>query len=67
MAVNTVVRRERIMPLTEDLEKNSIDQYASMRVMYLQNYEKINAMCSRIAQSQNTYDFDFDEEEYSEE
>lgn len=64
MAANGIVKREKLLQITDDMEKNSVDPYSSMRTMYLQNYEKINAMCSRIAQTKNTYDFDFDEEDF---
>ena len=65
---NGIVKREKVMALTDDIEKNSVDAYASMRTMYLQNYEKINAMCSKIKQDQHaSYDFDFDDEDFEDE
>ena len=64
---NGIVARDKAMPLTDDLEKNSVDLYASMRSMYLQNYEKINAMCQKVKDASiNAYDFDFDDEEFFE-
>ena len=65
MAAEGIVKRDQVMALTDDLEENSVDYYASMRAMYLQNYEKINALCSRIKENAgNSYDFDFDDEEF---
>ena len=64
MAAEGIVKRDQVMALTDDLEKNSVDYYASMRTMYLQNYEKINALCSRIKENAgSSYDFDFEDEE----
>ena len=65
MTTQGIVKRDQVMALTDDLEKNSVDYYASMRAMYLQNHEKINALCSRIKENNtSSYDFDFDDEEY---
>jgi len=65
--VEGIAIREKAMDLTDDLEKNAIDAYASMRTMFLQNHEKINRLCSRAATADTSFDFDFDDSEYDEE
>ncbi len=62
-ATDALVTFDKTQPILDDLEKNSIDYYSSMRAMYLQNHEKINKMCKRISNnSVNSYDFDFEED-----
>lgn len=68
MTAEGIVKRDQVMDFTDDLDKNSLDYYASMRAMYLQNHEKINAMCARIKEhAGNSYDFDFEDEDFSDE
>lgn len=55
--------REKAMDLTDDLERNAIDAYASMRTMFLQNHEKINRMCAKAAENETSFEFDFDDDE----
>ena len=56
--------REGTLDLMEDLERNSVDYYATMRTAYLQNRAKKNVCINSDAGSVN-YDFDFgiDEED----
>lgn len=65
VGINAVAARERSMDLIDDLQRNSVDFYSTMRSAYLQNRQKYNSYC----QSENaapSYDFDFDEENYDE-
>ncbi len=56
IAFQTVAWRETTIEFSDDLERDSVDLYATMRSAYLQNKNKIN--CG----GKPTYDFDFDNE-----
>lgn len=63
-AVQAITLRESALDLTDDLERNSVDFYATMRSAYLQNQSKLR--CFNDTETENeTYDFDFgiDEED----
>ncbi len=55
--------RERALDLLDDLQKNSVDFYSTMRSAYLQNRQKMNLSC-QPANSAPSYDFDFDDEDF---
>ena len=57
-AVVYIAVREKTLDLMEDLERNSVDYYATMRTAYLQNRAKKNVCINSDAQDVN-YDFDF--------
>lgn len=61
-AVQAVSLREEGLDLLDDLERNSVDFYATMRSAYLQNQSKLRCMNDEGAE-ENTYDFDFGIEE----
>lgn len=57
-----IVYREATMDFTEDLEKNSVDLYTTVRSAYMQNKNK--GLCKFGSTPEtNSYDFDFDVEE----
>ncbi len=60
-AVKAVNARERSLDLLDDLEKNSVDFYSTVRSAYLQNRQKMNLCGSNDVPS---YDFDFEDEDY---
>lgn len=62
-AVQAITLRESALDLTDDLERNSVDYYTTMRSAYLQNQAKLR--CFNDPKEENTYDFDFgiDEED----
>ncbi|MBP5398826.1 MAG: VacJ family lipoprotein [Alphaproteobacteria bacterium] len=60
-AVKAINSRERSLDLLDDLEKNSVDFYSTVRSAYLQNRQKMNQCGSDNVPS---YDFDFDDEDY---
>lgn len=62
-AVKAVNSRERGLDLLDDLEKNSVDFYSTVRSAYLQNRQKTNSLCGSSAAAPS-YDFDFDDEDY---
>ncbi len=64
VGAKAVVDREALLDYTRDLEKNSVDYYATMKAAYIQNKQKNYHNSS----DNNTvsYDFDFEEVEYEE-
>lgn len=57
-AIKAVSMREAALDLLDDLERNSVDFYATMRSAYIQNQSKLR--CWKDADSnETTYDFDF--------
>lgn len=60
--VNGIAFREATLDLTDDLERNSVDFYTTMRSAYMQNRQGMS--CKAQSETAN-YDFDFgyDEEE----
>lgn len=62
--IRTIAARERALDLLDDLERNSVDFYATMRSAYLQNRASKNCYGDKSAtDANNTYDFDFGIEE----
>lgn len=61
-AVQAVSLREEGLDLLDDLERNSVDFYATMRSAYLQNQSKLKCI-NETGDTANTYDFDFGIEE----
>lgn len=59
-ALTAISARERSLELLDDLERNSVDFYSTMRSAYLQNRQKYNSAC-RPANAAPSYDFDFDD------
>ena len=49
---------EAAMDILDDLERNSVDFYATMRSAYLQNQSKLKCF-NDVSKDENTYDFDF--------
>ncbi len=60
VAAKTIVNREAVLDLSDDLQRNSVDFYTTMKSAYIQNKSKLNS-CSN--ESQASYDFDFEIEE----
>ena len=58
-AMAGVVKRESVMELWDDLERNSVDFYAAMRSAYLQNRGNTSCFNKNNDQNSNAYDFDF--------
>ena len=50
--------REAALDTLDDLERNSVDFYATMRSAYLQNQNKLKCF-NDVSKDENTYDFDF--------
>ncbi len=50
--------REAALDILDDLERNSVDFYATMRSAYLQNQNKLKCF-NDVSKDENTYDFDF--------
>ncbi|MBP3515134.1 MAG: VacJ family lipoprotein [Alphaproteobacteria bacterium] len=50
--------REAALDILDDLERNSVDFYATMRSAYLQNQSKLKCF-NDVSKDENTYDFDF--------
>lgn len=57
-AVQAVAKREGALDLLDDLERNSVDYYITMRSAYLQNQNKLKCF-NDVEADENTYDFDF--------
>lgn len=53
-----ITAREAALDILDDLERNSVDFYATMRSAYLQNQSKLKCF-SDVSKDENTYDFDF--------
>ena len=62
-ALSAINSRERALDLLDDLQKNSVDFYSTMRSAYLQNRQLVNAYCHPES-TVPSYDFDFDDEEF---
>lgn len=60
VAFKTIVNREAYLELSEDLQKNSVDFYTTMKSAYMQNKSKLNSCAD---ESQASYDFDFEIDE----
>ena len=59
-----ITLRESALELTDDLERNSVDYYVTMRSAYLQNQSKLRCWKDK-GDDKETYDFDFGiDEEY---
>ena len=61
-ALGIVALRESSLELTDELEKGSVDYYATMRSAYLQNRNK-NSCYGDSENNATSYDFDFGEDE----
>lgn len=61
-ALTAISARERSLDLLDDLERNSVDFYSTMRSAYLQNRQKYNSICQSVNKAPS-YDFDFDDSE----
>lgn len=57
-AVQGISLREESLEFLDDLERNSVDFYATMRSAYLQNQSKLKCF-NDVSKDENTYDFDF--------
>lgn len=64
-ALDGIATRESALELLDDLERNSVDFYTTMRSAYMQNQSKLKCFCDDNSQT-NTYDFDFGIEEEDE-
>ena len=53
-----ITAREAALDILDDLERNSVDFYATMRSPYLQNQSKLKCF-NDVSKDENTYDFDF--------
>ncbi len=53
-----ITAREAALDILDDLERNSVDFYATMRSAYLQNQNKLKCF-NDVSKDENTYDFDF--------
>ena len=62
-AVGAVASAESSIDLLDDLERNSIDMYSTMKSAYLQNRQKVNRCADDAEATAKSYDFDFDDEE----
>lgn len=60
-AIGAISMREANLELLDDLERNSVDFYATVRSAYLQNQSKFK--CYNDVSANQTYDFDFGAEE----
>ena len=58
IGVKTVVTREALLDLSNDLERNSVDFYTTMKSAYLQNKSDMNTCYNKDNQT-TSYDFDF--------
>ncbi len=64
-AINGIALREANLDLLDDLERNSVDFYATMRSAYLQNRQTMSCY-SKKQTGAVSYDFDFNDEVYDE-
>lgn len=68
IGAKTIAFRESALELTDDLERNSVDFYTTMKSAYMQNRSHLN--CYNSNEGSVSYDFDFgmeeDEETYNE-
>lgn len=67
-AAKVVAFREKSMTLTDDLERNSVDYYTTMRSAYMQNRSQLPRCGGKenVASDTAAYDFDFGIEEEDE-
>lgn len=56
--MQAVTLKEVTMVVTDDLERNSVDYYTTMRSAYLQNQKKLKCFNDTTSETDN-YDFDF--------
>ena len=61
--VSAINSRERGLDLLDDLQRNSVDFYSTVRSAYLQNRQKMTSLC-QSAGTAPSYDFDFDDEDF---
>ena len=54
--------RNQTYDLLMDLEQNSVDFYANLKMTYLQNKAKAKSLCKTCEETQQSYDFDFDDD-----
>lgn len=64
-ALSGIALREANLELLDDLERNSVDFYATMRSAYLQNRQNMSCY-SKKQTGTVSYDFDFNDEVYDE-
>ncbi len=57
-ATRIIVARANAMPITDDLEKNSVDYYTALRTSFMQNQGKVKCF---LRKDEISYDFDFNE------
>lgn len=62
-AVSSVVKFDENLELLDDLERNSVDFYATMKSAYMQNRKNMGCINDSKANDISTYDFDFDIED----
>lgn len=62
IAARTIAFRESALDLTDDLERNSVDYYTTMKSAYMQNKAQIQG-CYNKENKNASYDFDFGQEE----
>lgn len=65
-AMQAISLMERNVDMYEDLERNSVDFYATMKSAYMQNRQNKGCVSSVSASPAATYDFDFGIEEEEE-
>lgn len=58
IAQGITAREAALVDILDDLERNSVDFYATMRSAYLQNQSKLKCF-NDVSKDENTYDFDF--------
>lgn len=61
--VSAVVKFDENLELLDDLERNSVDFYATMKSAYMQNRKNMGCINDSKANDTSTYDFDFDIED----
>lgn len=65
IGAKTIAFRESALELSDDLERNSVDFYTTMKSAYLQNKSQMNS-CYNDEKTNASYDFDFGLEEEDE-
>ncbi len=60
-AARVIVIRANAMPITDDLEKNSVDYYTAIKTSFLQNRNKIKCF---LGEEEVSYDFAFEDEDF---
>ena len=61
--LSAINSRERGLDLLDDLQRNSVDFYSTVRSAYLQNRQNMTSIC-KSANKTPSYDFDFDDEDF---